>query len=206
MQAKNFLGGQTSCKIYCRNTQISNLNRLSDTCPILLMPAIYHAWTTTKKMWKCEKMRNGNNVWNMFRHIHLVCELVFLHFVFRLQFPYCQLYTMHESRQIWCKSAIMCVYTQVIRVRFVRDLIRDSRFANSQPLPVFAQTIKGHELDFHQFVCDTFISIHCSCILEDLFCKFLNSSRLINYQLINLWLFAMVRRWVCKSWIWRIHE
>ncbi len=39
------------------------------------------------------------------------------------------------------------VYTQVIRIRFVADLIRDSRFVNSQPLTVFARTIKGHELD-----------------------------------------------------------
>ncbi len=40
-------------------------------------------------------------------------------------------------------------YTQVIRVRFVPDLIRDSQFVNSQPLAVFARTIKGHELDLH---------------------------------------------------------
>ncbi len=64
----------------------------------------------------------------------------------------------HESR-------IVC--TQVIRIQFVPDLIRDLRFVNSQPLAVFARTIKGHELDLHLFVCDVFISIHCSCILEN---------------------------------------
>ncbi len=78
-------------------------------------------------------------------------------------------------------------YTQGIRVRF------DSWFVNLQPPAVFARTIKGHESDLHWFVCDTFISIHCLCILEDLFWKFLNSSQLINNQLIGLccsWWFA----------------
>ncbi len=98
------------------------------------------------------------------------------------------------------------VHTQVVCIRFVPDLIRDSRFINSQPIAVFARTVKRYELDLHWFVCDAFISIHCSCMLEDLFWKFLNSSWLINYQLINLWLFVMVRKWVRKSWIWRIHE
>ncbi len=41
------------------------------------------------------------------------------------------------------------VYIQVIHVRFVPDLIRDSQFVNLQPLAVFAQTIKGHTLDLH---------------------------------------------------------
>ncbi len=41
------------------------------------------------------------------------------------------------------------VYTQVIRVQFVPNFIRDSRFVNSQPLAVFARTIKGHELHLH---------------------------------------------------------
>ncbi len=98
------------------------------------------------------------------------------------------------------------VYTQVIRIQCMPDLIRDLRFVNSQPLVGFARIIKGHELDLHWFVCDAFISIHCSCILEDLFWKFLNSSRLINYQLTGLWLVVIVRRWVRNSWIWRIHE
>ncbi len=98
------------------------------------------------------------------------------------------------------------VYTQMIHIRFMPDLIRDSQFVNSQLLTVFAQTIKGHELELHWFVCNAFISIHCSCILEVLFWKFLNLSWLINYQLIGLWLFIMVRRWVRKSWILRIHE
>ncbi len=91
------------------------------------------------------------------------------------------------------------VYTRVIRVWFVPDLIRDLRFVNSQPLAVLARTIKGHEFDSHWVVFDAFISIPGSCILEDLFWKFLNSSLLINYQQIGLWLFVMVRRWVRKS-------
>ncbi len=95
-------------------------------------------------------------------------------------------------------------YTQVIRIRFVRDSICDSWFVNSQPPAVFPRTIKGHGLNLHWFVCDVFI--HCSCILEDLFWKFLNSSRLINYQLIGFWLFAMIHRWVRKSWIRQNHE
>ncbi len=41
------------------------------------------------------------------------------------------------------------VYTQVIRVRLMPDLIRDLQFVNLQPLAVSAQTIKGHELDLH---------------------------------------------------------
>ncbi len=48
--------------------------------------------------------------------------------------------TNHESH---------IVYTQVIRVRFVPDLIRDSRFVNLQPPAVFARTIKGHKLDLN---------------------------------------------------------
>ncbi len=98
------------------------------------------------------------------------------------------------------------VYTLVIRMGFVPDLLRDSQFVNSQPLAVFARTIKGHELDLHWFVCDAFISIHYLRILEVLFWKFLNSSWLINYQLIGFWLFVMVRRWLRESWIWWIHE
>ncbi len=118
----------------------------------------------------------------------------------------CRLYTMHESRQIWQNHKSCIMYTQVIRIRFMPDLIRDLWFVNSQPLAIFARTIKGHQLDLHWFVCDAFISIHCLRILEDLLWKFLNSSRLINYQLIGLWLFMMVRRWVHKSWIWQSHE
>ncbi len=69
---------------------------------------------------------------------------------------------MHESRQIWRKSRIThSVYPGDSRS------ICDLRFVNSQPLAVFARTIKGHELDFTDFFCDASISIHCSCILED---------------------------------------
>ncbi len=56
---------------------------------------------------------------------------------------------MHESRLMWHKSQIMHSVYPGIRIRFVSDLIRDSRFVNSQPLAGFARTIKGHELDFH---------------------------------------------------------
>ncbi len=59
-------------------------------------------------------------------------------------------YTMHESRQFGTNHESSIVYTQVIRVPFVHNLICDSWFVNSQPLAVFARTIKRqHELDLH---------------------------------------------------------
>ncbi len=95
----------------------------------------------------------------------------------------------HESR---------IVYTQVIRVRFMPDLIPDSRFVNSQLLVVSAQTIKGHELDSSVMHLSLY-TVRAFWRIFSLFYKFLNSSQLINYQLTGLWLFVMVRKWVHKS-------
>ncbi len=99
-------------------------------------------------------------------------------------------------------------YTQVILVRFLPDLIRDSRFVNSQPLAVLHEPL----MDTNS-ICTDFSAMRLSLYtvpafwrIFSLFCKFLNSSRLINYQLIGLWLCVMVRRWMRESWIWRIHE
>ncbi len=98
------------------------------------------------------------------------------------------------------------VYTQVIRIWLVPDLIRDS-------------SIRNHWWFLHEPSTDTNLictdlsvmrlSLYTVCAfwrIFSLFWKFLNSSWLINYQLIGLWLFVMVRRWVHESWIWRIRE
>ncbi len=139
------------------------------------------------------------NQTRQFLNLQITCE--------SSSIPYSAGYTLCTNLEKSGANHKSCIaYTQVIRIWFVPDLIRDSRFINSQPLAVFAWTIQGYELDLHWFVCDVFISIHCSCILEDLFWRFLNSSWLINYQPIVLWLFVMIRRWVRKSWIWRIHK
>ncbi len=81
------------------------------------------------------------------------------------------------------------VYTPVIRVRFLPDLLR--QFSTTSG---FCMNHQRAQTSSH-----VFISIHGSCVLEDLFWKFLNSSRLINYQLNDLWLFVMLRRWVRES-------
>ncbi len=47
-----------------------------------VMPAIHYVLTTMKKVRKCEKIQNVNNVWDMIHHIRLVCEKVFSYFVF----------------------------------------------------------------------------------------------------------------------------
>ncbi len=99
------------------------------------------------------------------------------------------------------------VYTQVIPVWFVPDLICSSRFVNSQALAGFERTIKGHKLDLHCLWC-----VYLSTLFVH-FGGFLVYSGSFSTQvgwLTISWLVCgclwWFRRWLRESWIWRIHE